>query len=329
MERLVKTIKNEKGSIIVIVALSLVVLVGISALAIDGGRLFLEKGELQKAVDAAALAGAQQLPNYSEKAEDIANQIIIANMSDLTEDNISTEIPDDHSYIRVEATSNVKFTLAKALNFDNTDVNAAAKVMIYPLTSYGGKGTVPFGIDIYKYNIENTDLENLSNGDQIELKWGISEYGNFGPLSIDGTGASIYKETIINGTNRVINVGDIIDTETGEMIGPTVQGINKRFEDCNWDGNTANILSHIDNEPDCTRLVIIPLYKPFNVISNQVKQVEVVGFASVFITELTKRNNDKGEKDDILKAIYIEQTVYGGSSSLQHGYGTYSYKLVE
>ena len=58
MERL--NLKDESGATVVIVALFMVVLLGFAALAIDGGRLYLEKSELQKALDAAVLAGAQE-----------------------------------------------------------------------------------------------------------------------------------------------------------------------------------------------------------------------------------------------------------------------------
>lgn len=320
---------NEKGNILVIVALAMVALIGVAAIAIDGARLFSEKSGLQKAVDAAALASAQFLPSYPNEAEFIAKQILYANRPDLTESNIFIEMPEDHSSIRVTATSNVQYTLARALDFNNDDVSATAKVVIYPLTSYRGNGLVPFGIDLNKYNEENPDFENLINGDVFELKWGISETGNFGPLSINGTGASIYKETIINGSTRELNIGDILDTETGNMVGPTEQGLNKRFENCNWDNDIATIHSHINNEPDCPRFVILPVYRPFNVENNQIKQVEIIGFSSVFITDLTKKDKDNDVKDGILKAVYIERTVYGGSSSLAKSYGIYGYKLVE
>ena len=46
-----------------LVALALVVLLGISAFAIDVGFAYYAKRQLQSATDAAALAGAQDLPN--------------------------------------------------------------------------------------------------------------------------------------------------------------------------------------------------------------------------------------------------------------------------
>lgn len=53
--------RQERGAVTVIVAISLVVLLGMTALAVDYGKLASEKQSLQNAVDAAALAGAQDL----------------------------------------------------------------------------------------------------------------------------------------------------------------------------------------------------------------------------------------------------------------------------
>ena len=51
--------KNERGVTIVLVAVSLVALLGMAALAIDIATLYMAHGEAQRAADAAALAGAK------------------------------------------------------------------------------------------------------------------------------------------------------------------------------------------------------------------------------------------------------------------------------
>ena len=57
--------RGERGQILAVVALALVALLGISAFAIDVGFAYYGKRQLQSATDAAALAGAQDLPNAS------------------------------------------------------------------------------------------------------------------------------------------------------------------------------------------------------------------------------------------------------------------------
>jgi len=54
---------RERGAILTLTALTLVALVGIMALVIDLGHLYVVKGELQRAADAGAIAGALKLFN--------------------------------------------------------------------------------------------------------------------------------------------------------------------------------------------------------------------------------------------------------------------------
>lgn len=64
-----KQINNEKGQALIIIALAAVVLIGFSALAIDGARVFEDKRHAQNAADTAALAGALAYSrNYSDDA---------------------------------------------------------------------------------------------------------------------------------------------------------------------------------------------------------------------------------------------------------------------
>ena len=64
---------RQRGAVTILVALALVVLVGFVGLAIDGGRLYLTKTELQNSADACALAASYELTtltstNYSKAA---------------------------------------------------------------------------------------------------------------------------------------------------------------------------------------------------------------------------------------------------------------------
>src|SRR4029078_927226 len=54
---------GERGQVLPLVAIALVAFLGICAFSIDVGYAYYAKRQLQSAVDAAALAGAQDLPN--------------------------------------------------------------------------------------------------------------------------------------------------------------------------------------------------------------------------------------------------------------------------
>jgi hypothetical protein len=106
--------KDQKGAVIVLVAILLVVFIGMAALAIDVYHLFVVRNELQNAADAGALAGAKVLyyndtdndpdnnppagvPNFTINpgANTVAYNTAIANLSE----NIAVEVnnPDSNS----------------------------------------------------------------------------------------------------------------------------------------------------------------------------------------------------------------------------------------
>lgn len=58
-----KSPKAESGQSIVLIAILLTVLCSFVALSVDLGLVYMERSNLQTAADAAALAGAKDLPN--------------------------------------------------------------------------------------------------------------------------------------------------------------------------------------------------------------------------------------------------------------------------
>ena len=63
MRRKVHNNNARRGTVVVFTAVSLTVLIGFTALAIDVGYMYAVQADLQEAADAAALAGAQLLPD--------------------------------------------------------------------------------------------------------------------------------------------------------------------------------------------------------------------------------------------------------------------------
>jgi hypothetical protein len=71
--------RQEFGQGLVLGTLAMVVILGLAAMAIDVGYWFSQKGEVQKAVDAAALAGAMELPEDYGAAEAKAREYLLKN----------------------------------------------------------------------------------------------------------------------------------------------------------------------------------------------------------------------------------------------------------
>jgi hypothetical protein len=79
-------------------------------------------------------------------------------------------------------------------------------------------------------------------------------------LALGSSGASTYRDNIINGYQGIVHVGDIIDTETGNMTGPTSQGLHTRL----IDRNTGSLLPSYNctatsRPPNNKRYAIVPV----------------------------------------------------------------------
>lgn len=82
-------VKTERGQAMLVTVLFLVVLMGCAALTLDVGEWFREQRQAQATADAAALAGAQALPNDPSSAISLAQQYANANGGGVTPGDIS------------------------------------------------------------------------------------------------------------------------------------------------------------------------------------------------------------------------------------------------
>jgi hypothetical protein len=125
---------SQRGQAIVMVAVALVVLMGCAALTIDLGYAWYAKRELQSTVDAAALAGAQELPS-SANAISRANQYIALNptngISSITKSvttSCNPTVPGCNpvNSVRVEMKGKTKMNFAGLFGMSEANVGARA-----------------------------------------------------------------------------------------------------------------------------------------------------------------------------------------------------------
>lgn len=86
---------NPSGSVAVVVALLLTILLGIMAFTMDAGYLYLKKNQYQNAVEAAAMAGAGSL--CEENPENVAREIAIENIPGL-----EAELEEDGAVLTIQ-----------------------------------------------------------------------------------------------------------------------------------------------------------------------------------------------------------------------------------
>jgi len=166
---------QEKGNTTIIVALFLIGLVGLCALVIDVGRLYWEANKLQNAVDAAALAAAQDLPDTASAA-DTACEYIEANGFQPSEIQIS--FSNGNKTIDITSSRTVNFIFARLLGFESTSIHPQASASIdsmggpfnYVLFSGSASTTLTLnGSSQYVQGSSHTNKNFVANGSKITI----------------------------------------------------------------------------------------------------------------------------------------------------------------
>jgi hypothetical protein len=120
-------LKRENGQAMVLTVLFLAGLLGMAALVLDVGSWFREKRQLQSTADAAALAGAQQLPGSPASATSLAITYADTNGRPITGSDVS--ISSDYSTndtIRVQTHSTAPGFFSQVFGIAHVDVGASA-----------------------------------------------------------------------------------------------------------------------------------------------------------------------------------------------------------
>lgn len=275
---------KDRGSIAVLTILVLTALLGFGSLCTDVAILYAEKSNLQNAVDAAALAGSQELPNNPQSAITKASEYATANNTILT----SVIISADNKEINVTAQKDVSLYLARVLGIESKIVGASARAAIFSPNSL--KGVVPLCIT----------NQNFSFGEEYNLKSAPeNDSGWFGPLRIDGQGSPVYESALAYGSNTSVAIGDIIEVESGNMSGPTQSGLATRLNsDTRIPRNTFE-----DHDRDAPQIMYIPVVEVVSHSGNSIHEVEVVGFAAFFVEDYTGSGNDSFIRGRFLQTL--------------------------
>lgn len=303
----------EQGTAAVIIALTLTVLAGITALVLDAGFLYWQKTRLSNACDAAALAAIQDLPRSETEAIACAKHFVLLNFPSL-EENIAVAISEDKQEITVQAQHRQPLFFARVLGQEEGVVKAQATARIEGIGSILGAAPLSIGDQAFilgeEYHLKD------SPGDFYDP---YHRSGWYGPLALGGNGANCYLDNLINGYQAELQIGDVIETETGNMSGPTSWGIAYRILACNH----VPRCSFNQFSPDCSRLLLVPVVEPVNLNDNQISQVKIVGFAAFFIENFVSSGNE-----NYLTGRFVKMVASGKVTGQPTEYGLFTTRLV-
>lgn len=303
-------LKSEKGAVNILVAASMVALLGMAALAVDVGMIYLAKNRLTSTIDAAVLAGAHDLPD--DPAEAVSKAQAYVQLNGDTGTTASFQIGADAKSISGTGQIDLDLFFARVLGFNTQRVNADAFARVGAVSAV--RGIAPFGVADSAYTF----------GQLVEMKYAppSSTYlspGWFGALALGGSGASLYENNIRDGYWSTIKIGDLLPVETGVMSGPTRQGIQARINACTHEPG-CTIDHYVEG---CPRIMVVPLgYKTPGSGSNV--DFVVTSFAA-FLLDDSSNNGTSGD----VKGRFIRYMVPGETSSSAEERGVYAAQLYD
>jgi hypothetical protein len=286
-----KTLK--RGQIAVALILVMLPLLGLIGLGADIGLLYFHWGIVQKAADAAVLAGAGYLPNHTSTAQTTASGYATTNGL-RTGEIVSNTVAADNMSITMTTSRTVPYYFLKLVGLSSGTVKPIAKAGIQQDTEQA-RGLIPVGLPCSTTNCSYTTgtlyhlVQAGTNGNGGS--WNVGP-GNWGRLALGASGADQFLNNLINGYQGSINVGDNISAETGQVNGPTSAGVDTRV-------NTGIAVNGTVTNPTLAsvpaydpRLVAVPLVD-FTGATGSSVQLPVMGFALMWLQSYTAKGANK------------------------------------
>ena len=205
-------VKSERGQALVLATVAMLMCFGMAALVLDVGNWFRDKRRLQATSDAAALAGAQMLPDNAAGARATAQSYAGQNGGDVAgADIVVTSQYQANDTIAVKAMRNSAGIFTKVIGVGGANISASAKARVGPPESAlrVAPMVVYCGHNLIK-NCNNNNTPQFNVPTTLDFdKMGAP--GAFGMLNLNGgngaVGAKEEAEWILTGFDKYLKLG--------------------------------------------------------------------------------------------------------------------------
>jgi Putative Flp pilus-assembly TadE/G-like len=201
--------RNERGQVFVLSAVIMTALVGMTALVLDVGSWFRGQRQLQATADAAALAGAQALPDSTNTA----TQWALSYANDNGGGVLAADVTFNGSnQISVVARKQSPGFFSRIFGINLVDVNAKAVARVD--SPQQAKYVAPMVVSCAHDLIQNCDGKHVPKfNKETTLNFDpMGAPGAFGMLNLDGgngtPGSSDEANWILHGFNKYLDLGD-------------------------------------------------------------------------------------------------------------------------
>jgi hypothetical protein len=305
--------RDERGQAIVLMTLSLVVIMGMAALVLDVGNWYHTKRRLQGTADAAALAGAQLLPNDSSGAQSQALAYANKNGGDVAGANItvtSTVLPNDTISVRARKTDPGIFS--GILGIAGADIDARAKARVGPPTR--ARYVAPMVVDCAHPLIHNCDGASTPD-------FGVDTTMDFDPMGAPGA-------------YGMLNLGGVQNPGSSEEADWILHGFDQYLGLGNYrsDPGSKFSSSNIQDALEARRGTVL-LFPVFRVLSGTGQNAiyEIIGWIGFHLTTFEVHGNNATLHGYFTEFIAqgILASTGGGGSGPSSSFGVKSIQLIE
>jgi Flp pilus assembly protein TadG len=316
--------RNERGVVIIWTAFFMLLMLGFVAIGVDVAKVMATRTELQNAADAAALAGVSALDLVTGKVKPdsavvraqqtaLRNEAFVDSPKPITLLAGDVLVDPDANTVKVTvrrdaATDGAMIThVAQVLGIKNVDVSATATAKAEPTCSQCEKivplgavpqiGQVNFAVGCNNaYTLKRGGGNKVSPGNYLGLSFPQCDEGACAGMG--ETGANTFRCLLANGYACCVSIGQVIQTEPGNMAGPTRQGLQARWDS---DSDRRPGICYSDYKGNGSRVVNVPIITP---PGNGRSDVTVLGLAAFFLTNPPPGNGD-------VKAEFVHEVVPG------------------
>ena len=319
LRKLIDNIRCQRGQVVVVAVGVMALSLGAIMISVDAGWWLRDKRDAQNDADAIALAAAQELPDRTAaelRGEDWAVANDVDPSTEMAPPDCADDVPHvlqgnfcfidqnsdgDADKVRVKVSRPSNSFIAEALGVTSPTLNppaAASKLYgvaacILPWGILAGEDPPPpedfYGLDptnLYTFQDDNADIP-----------------GNYGSVSIYGTGGDVYKESIRTPgcldeddiknnactTDAVVGEEETLDDcppKPGKMGNPTDQALDQRYQGVLATPGICDPVDYLDaqgkaNESPCNeRAVPLAIIDAF---PNGSKPITIYGIAIFYI----------------------------------------------
>jgi hypothetical protein len=299
---------DQRGQVMTLTVLFIIALCGMAALVLDVGSWFREQRELQQVADAAALAGAQALPEDSARAEMLAHEYVTKNDGPSPEIGFSSSSGARTDTISVRVQRPAEGFFARVFNIDSVTVSAKAAARASNPNS--ARWAAPIGVDERHPLLACEPLLSCFGPDNAtELDMDKVGPGAFRLLNLDhshgGTGPSILAAWLLSGFDGYMPLGQY-NSDPGAKF------------------NSHEVLDALDQRLNTEML--FPVYRTIREEGANL-EYEVIGWVGFMLTSYAVHGNSGTIYGHFTRVIW--EGIQNESASEDPDFGVRSIQLIE